>query len=151
MDLALNNLQRLIYHKTQQTKPKIMWLIFSCVSISLYPPVHFQICHWKSSSLLQKVMVIAHLPGTYHSEFSPQLSFFLRLSVPLSNFFMASSMNFIISTDILYILRQSIIQLCGTISFTFLLLTHTEHPVRIEEWSLLLSLFYSLRGFHISS
>ena len=36
-------------------------------------------------SLLQIVMVILHLPGIYISEFSPQLSFFVQLSVPLSS------------------------------------------------------------------
>ena len=39
-------------------------------------------------------------------------------------FFMISSMNFMTSCDILYILRQSIIQFCRTISYAFLLSIH---------------------------
>ena len=43
-DLALNNLQRLIFHKTQQTKPKIVKSSPSCVEetkflLSLSAPI----------------------------------------------------------------------------------------------------------------
>ena len=41
---------------------------------------------WVSSSLFQIVMVIVHLPGRLLSGFSPQLSFSLLLSVPLTSF-----------------------------------------------------------------
>ena len=33
MDLALNNLQRLLYHKTQQTKPNCLSV---CLSLNIY-------------------------------------------------------------------------------------------------------------------
>ena len=59
----------------------IRWLIFSCDLVSLYPPVH-----WVASLLSQILMVIAHLPGRFLAGFSPQVSFFLMLSIQLSSF-----------------------------------------------------------------
>ena len=62
----------------------IWWFVFSCDLVSLKPPIYF-LC--MRSSLLQIIMVIAHLPGIYISGFSPQLSFFLLLLIQLHRFF----------------------------------------------------------------
>ena len=63
-------------------------------------------------------MMTAYLPGICLSRFSVQLKFSPQMSIPLYSF-PVYLMNFMISFDILYILRQSIIQLCGTISYAF--------------------------------
>ena len=63
----------------------IMWLIFSWYLVSLYPPVQF-LC-WEVRSQSQRVMVIVHVTGIYHSGFSPEVSFFHLISVLHSSFF----------------------------------------------------------------
>ena len=83
--------------------------IFSCVLWSLYPPVYF-LNMWLSG-----IITIANMNGDWSiTGFSPQLSFFLLLSVPLQ-VLMIFSKNFMTLPDIFYILRQSIIQLCRNI------------------------------------
>ena len=60
-------------------------------------------------------MMKEYLPGRYFTGFSPQLNFFFPWSIALSSLLWLM-MKFMTLSDILYILRQSIIQLCGTIS-----------------------------------
>ena len=60
--------------------------IFSCDLLSLYFQCISWECNWVATSLLQIVMVIAHLPGIYLSGFLPKLSFFLLQSNRLSSF-----------------------------------------------------------------
>ena len=64
-------------------------------------------------------MVIAQLSGIYLSGFSPYLSFFLLSVWSTHQFCMVFSVNFMTSPDILYILRESNIQFCGTTSSLF--------------------------------
>ena len=60
MDLALNNLQRLICHKTQQTKPKPSIYL----SIYLSSSVCCHLYHWVlSQSVLKAVKLINYDPG----------------------------------------------------------------------------------------
>ena len=98
----------------------IRWLIFSCNLLSLYPAVHF-LSMWFSG-----IMAIMNCRGDNVSPCKIPLWIFVsaKLYPPAVNsllqFFMAFSMKFMISCDILYILRQSIIQLCGTISYALL-------------------------------
>ena len=85
----------------------IRWLIISCYFVSFYPPVHFL-----SMRLSGKILiVIAHLPEIFHSGFLPQLNFFFLQSIPVSSFPGWENLTyFMTSSDILYILRQCIIQ-----------------------------------------
>ena len=94
----------------------ITWFIFSCDLLSLYQPMHF-LCGCVISSLLQIVMVIVHLPGIYLFRSSLQPRFSLLVSIVFS-------IKFMTSCDILYILRQYIIQLCGTKLYAVLLSIH---------------------------
>ena len=94
-------------------------LNFSCYLVSLYPPVHFQY-DWVASSQSQIIMVIMHLPERYLSGFLPKVNFYTVSST--LQFSVVFLVNFMSSSDILYILRQSII--CGNMSYVFLLLIH---------------------------
>ena len=44
MDLALNNLQKLICHKTQQTKPYVSQSIYLSIYLSLFLSIHLWLC-----------------------------------------------------------------------------------------------------------
>ena len=63
----------------------IRWLIFSCDLFSCIRLCISWVCGWVASSLLQIVIVIAHL-GIYQSGSLSQLSFFFLLSIRLSRF-----------------------------------------------------------------
>ena len=93
------------------------WYFFSCGLLSLYPAVHF-VSMW-----LNDIMAIRNSKGDRASPWKIPLCFSLTSS-SCSLFhlqvFMVLSINFMSSCDILYILRQRIIQLCETISCSFL-------------------------------
>ena len=98
----------------------IRWLIFSCDLLSLYPAVHF-LSMWFSG-----IMAIMNSKG--YSAYPWKISLWIFVSAMLLppdvsstlQVFMVCSMNFMTSCDILYILRQCSIQLCGSISYAFL-------------------------------
>ena len=96
----------------------IMWLIFLTIyKVCILRCISY-VC--ESSSLLQIVMVIAHLPGRSLSEFSPHQSFFHTLSVHSPIFHgILDKLHRMTLPDILYILRQSFIQLCGIYHIPF--------------------------------
>ena len=98
----------------------LRWLIFSCNLLSLHPAVHF-LSMWLSgiiaitnsnedSASLWKISIWIFASAT---PFPPAVNFPLQI-------FMVSSIKFIISSDILYILRQFIIQLYRAISYAVL-------------------------------
>ena len=99
----------------------IRWLIFSCDLLSLYPAVHF-LSMWFSA-----IMAIMNSNGCSASPWKIPLWIFVSAKPfpPVVNstqqFFRYFSMKFMVSCYILYISRQFIIQLCGTISYAFLL------------------------------
>ena len=98
----------------------IRWLIFTCDLLSLYPVVHF-LSMWFSG-----IMAIMNSRSDSVSPWKIPLWIFIsgKLFPPAVNstlqFFTVFSMKFMTSCDILYILRQFIIQLCGPISYAFL-------------------------------
>ena len=79
----------------------------------------FWVCGWVASSQSSIEMEIVHLLGIYFFRSLFQVRFSLLLSIPLSRFSWFS--RFMTSSNILYILRQFIIQVCETISYVFLL------------------------------
>ena len=94
----------------------IRWLRFSCYLLSLYPTVHFL------SMWLCGIMAIINSNGDSASPWNIPLWIFasakllppaVKSTLPI---FMAFSIKFMTSCDILYILRQ----FCGTISCAFL-------------------------------
>ena len=98
----------------------IRGLTFSCDLLTLYPAVHF-LSMWFSG-----IMAIMNSRGDSASPWKIHLWIFVSAKhfPPAINstlqFFMFFSMKFMVSCDILYILRQFIIQLRGTISYAFL-------------------------------
>ena len=98
----------------------IRWLIFSCDLFSLYPSVHF-LRVWLSG-----IMVIMNSNGDSESPWKILLWIFAsaKLLPPAVNctlqVFIVFSIKFMNSSDILYILKLLIIQVCGTISYAFL-------------------------------
>ena len=99
----------------------IRWLIFSCYLLSLYPTEHFL------SMSLRGIIEIMNSIGDSASPRNIPFWVFdsaklLHLAVSYSfQIFMVFSIKFMTSSDVLYILRHFIIQLCGTISYAFLL------------------------------
>ena len=97
----------------------IRWLIFSCDLLSLNPAVNF-LSMWLSG-------IIAIINSYSDTASNWNILFWIFTSVnlfpPVVNstlqVFMVFSIKFMTSSDILYILRQFIIQLCGTISYAF--------------------------------
>ena len=91
-------------------------LIFSCDPLSLYPAVHFL------SMWLSGITAIMNSKGDSASPWKIPLWIFVsaKLHPPAVSstiqVFMVFSMKFMTSCDILYILRQCIVQFCGTIS-----------------------------------
>ena len=134
----------------------IKWLTFSCDLLSLYPAVHFL------SVWLSGIMAIMNSKGDWASLWQIPLWIFASADLlpPDVNstlqVSMVLSMKFI-STDILYILRLFIIQLCRTISYAFL---SSIQPVARSFYLVLLSfrmcwfiiiiIIFSLSVFHIS-
>ena len=98
----------------------ISWLIFSCDLLGLYPAVHFL------SMWLRGIMAIMNSKGDRVSPWKMPLWIFVssKLLPPAVSsalqVCMVFSMKFKTSCDILYFLRQCIIQLCWTISYAFL-------------------------------
>ena len=98
----------------------IRWLIFSSDLLSLYPLVHFL------SMWLNGIIAIINSNGDSASPWNIPLWIFVsaKLFPPAINstlqVFMVFSIKFMISSDILYILKQFIIQLCRTTSYPFL-------------------------------
>ena len=98
----------------------IRWLIFSCDLLSLYPAVYFPRM-WFSG-----IMAIMNSKGESAAPWKMPLWIFVSATLlppavsSTLQVFMVCSMNFMISCDILYILRQCNIQLCGSISYAFL-------------------------------
>ena len=98
----------------------IRWLIFSCNLLSLYPAVHFL------SMWLSGIMAIMNSKGDSTSPWKIPLWIFVsaKLLPPAVSstlqVYMVILMKFMTSCDILYIFRQCIIQLCGTILYAFL-------------------------------
>ena len=96
------------------------WLIFSCDLLNLYPTVHFL------STWLSVIMAIMNSKDDRVSPWKIPLWIFVsvKLHPPAVNstfqVFIVSLIKFMTSCDILYILRQFIIQLCGTMSYAFL-------------------------------
>ena len=98
----------------------IRWLIFFCDLLSLYPPVHFQ------SMWLSGIIAITNRKGDSASPWNILLWIFASdMLFPLAvSSTLQILINFLTSFDILYILRQFIIQLCWTIPCAFLLSIH---------------------------
>ena len=94
-------------------------LVFSFDLVSLYPAIHF-LSMWLSG-------IIAIINNNGESAFPWKAPFWIfpsfRLFLPAVDstlqFFMVFSVNFMTSSDILYSIRQSIIQLCEIISNAF--------------------------------
>ena len=97
------------------------WLIFSCDLVGFYLPVHF-LSMWISG-----IIAITNNNDDRKSSrnIPPWIFSFAKLFPPVVTstfqFFVVSGRKFIILSDILYILTQSIILLCRTISYTLLL------------------------------
>ena len=94
------------------------WLIFSSDLQSLYPTVHFL------SMRLSGIIVIINSNGDRASPWNIPLWIFSSakpfppvVNSTLQFFFYSFSIKFMTLSDILYILMQFIIQLCGTISY----------------------------------
>ena len=127
----------------------ISWLIFSCNLWSLYPPVHF------FGVWLSGIIVITNSNGDSASLW--KITFWIFAAAKLFpptvsstlQFFMVFSIRFMTSSDILCIYGQSIIQLCGTISYTFLYPIHATSCFALLEDVLinisLVPLQYSMR------
>ena len=98
----------------------IRWLISSCDQLSLYPAVHF-LSMWFSG-----IMAIMNSKGDSASPWKmPLLIFVSAMLLPPAvrstlQVFMVFSMKLMTSCNILYILRQCNIQLCGSVSYAFL-------------------------------
>ena len=81
----------------------IKWLTFSCDLLSLYPTVHFL------SMWFRGIMAIMNSRGGIATLWKIpicilfQPSFFLRLLIQPSSFFMVCSMKFMVSCDILFL------------------------------------------------
>ena len=95
------------------------WLVFSCDLLNVYPAVHFL------SMWLSGIMAIMDSNGESVSPWNISLwiitsgkLFPLAVNSSLQ-VYMAFSIKFMTSCNILYILRQFIIQLCGIISYAF--------------------------------
>ena len=99
----------------------IRCLIFSCDLLGLYPAVHFL------SMGFSGIMAIMNSKGDSVSPWKMPPWIFVSAMLlppavsPTLQVFMFCSMKFMTSCDILYILRQCSIQLCGSISYAFLL------------------------------
>ena len=97
----------------------IRWLTPTCDLLSLYPAAHFL------SMWLSGIMAIMICKSASASPWKIPLWIFAsaKLLPPALNstlqIFMVLSIKFITSCDILYFLKQIIIQLCGTISYPF--------------------------------
>ena len=99
----------------------IKWLTFSCELLSLYLAVHF-LRMWLSG-----IMTIMNSKGDRASPWKIPLWIFASVNLlppavkSTLQVFIVLSMKLMTSSDILYILRLFTIQLCGTISYAFLL------------------------------
>ena len=97
----------------------IKWLIFSCDLLSLYPAEHFL------SMWLSGIMAIMNSNGDRASHWIILLWIFASAKLlprtvnSALQIFMVFSIKFMTWCDILYILSQFNIRLCGTISYTF--------------------------------
>ena len=97
----------------------IRWVI-SCDLVCLYPAMHF-LCMWLSG-----IMAIMNSKGDIASPWKIPLWIFVSANLlppavsSTLQFCMVFSMKFMTWCDILYILRLYIIQVCGTLSYTFL-------------------------------
>ena len=99
----------------------IRWLIFSCDLVSWYLSVHFL------SMWLIGIIAVISIKGDSESPLKIPLRIFTSVKLFLAavnstfQFSMVFSINSTTSPDILYILKQSIIQLCEAKSYAFLL------------------------------
>ena len=91
------------------------------LSWNLYPPVHF-LCMWLSGTIAISNSDSASPCKIPHWIFTSVKCF--PPAVTSTRQFFIFSINLKTSSDILYILRQSIIQLCGIISYAFLKSIH---------------------------
>ena len=97
----------------------IKWLTLSSDLLTLYPAAH------SLSMWLSGIMAIMNSKGDRASPWKIPLWIFTLANLPPAvhstlQVFMLLLMKFMTSSDILYILRLFIIQLCGTISYAFL-------------------------------
>ena len=96
-----------------------LWVIFFCNLWSLYLPVKFL------SMWLSDIINITNSSGDRASPWNIPLRIITSVKLFPSNFSLALqfcmvySINYMTSPDILYILRESIIHLCRTISYAF--------------------------------
>ena len=94
----------------------LRWFIFSCDLVSLYPAVNFL------SMWLSGIIAIININGDNAPSWNILVS--TKLFRPAVNstlqVFMVFSIKSMISSDILYILRQFIFRVCVTISYAFL-------------------------------
>ena len=107
------------FTKSLMSSMYMRWLIFSCYLLSLYPSMHFL------SMWLRSIIVITNSNGGRASTWNIPLWIFASTKILLTvnstlQVSMVFSINFMTSSDILYILRQFIIQLFRTISYVFL-------------------------------
>ena len=106
--------------KTQLRIQHIKWLSFSWDLGNLYLLVHFPSI-WFNDII---AFTNSNSDSAFPQKISPWLFNSVKLFPPAVNstiqFSMIFSMNFMTSSNMLYILRQSIIHLCGTISCIFL-------------------------------
>ena len=113
------------FAKSLMSSMYIRWLIFSCDLLSLYPAAHFL------SMCFSDIMAIMNSKCDSASPWKILLWIFVSAKPLLPavsstlQVCMVFSMKFMTSRDILYILRQCSIQLCGTISYAFLLSIRT--------------------------
>ena len=94
------------------------WFIFPCNSLSMYPDVHFL------SMWLRGIKAIMNSNGDCAFPWNIRLWTFASaklLPTTVYSTFQVFWIKFMTSSDILYILKQFIIQLCGSISDAFLL------------------------------
>ena len=104
------------FAKSLMSSMYIRWLIYSCDLVSLYPPVHF----W--SMWLSGIIAITNINGDSASlrKIPPLILTWAKLFLPAVNSTLQASTVFSInvktSLNILYIFRQCIIQVWGTMS-----------------------------------
>ena len=124
----------------------IWWLFFSWDLWSLHPPLHF-LSTWFSG-----IITITNSNGDNESVTKIPLKIFTsaKLFPPAVcstlQFSMIFSINFMTSSDILYILRQSTTHLYETISYAFFLSTHVI--ARFFHFVLILRMCWSMLEDH---
>ena len=109
-----------------------LWQTIWCRPCTLYPSVHFLCMRFNG------IIAITNSNGDSASPWNMPLWIFTSVKlfppavISTLQFSMVFSINFMTSPDILYILKQSVFQLCGTISYAFFVV-NTRHFALLED------------------